>query len=96
MPETEMYETEAFGKKDKDSKFEVSCTFLLQLSSYSFFAQKMVIKRGEADDSSLELDVLYCGVCHGDVDFCNNAMGSTIYPIVPGHEIAGVVTKVGS
>ena len=54
----------------------------------------MTIQRGDAGDFGVELDVLFCGVCHGDVDFCDDAMGGSFYPIVPGHEIAGIVTKV--
>lgn len=38
-------------------------------------------------------DVLYCGICHTDVHFVKELAAS--YPLTPGHEIAGVVTKVG-
>ena len=38
----------------------------------------------------------YCGVCHTDVHFAENVLKNTIYPCVPGHELAGVVTQVGS
>ena len=55
----------------------------------------MTIQRGDAGDFGVELDVLFCGVCHGDVDYSDDAMGVSFYPIVPGHEIAGIVTKVG-
>ena len=40
--------------------------------------------------------MLYSGICHTDVHLAGNDMGSTIYPIVPGHELLGVVTEVGS
>ncbi len=43
----------------------------------------------------VEFDVKFCGVCHTDVHFANNDLGTTNYPCVPGHELAGVVTKVG-
>ncbi|KAK6923250.1 Alcohol dehydrogenase, N-terminal, partial [Dillenia turbinata] len=39
--------------------------------------------------------VLYCGICHSDLHFIKNEWGFTTYPVVPGHEIVGVVTEVG-
>ncbi len=49
-----------------------------------------------ADD--VELEVLYCGVCHSDLHTARNewAAWPTIFPCVPGHEIVGTVTRVGS
>ncbi|AKO51735.1 hydroxyacid dehydrogenase [Marinobacter psychrophilus] len=46
------------------------------------------------DDVSIEID--YCGVCHTDIHFAHNDWGVTAYPVVPGHEIVGRVTSVGS
>lgn len=46
------------------------------------------------DDVSIE--VLYCGVCHTDIHFVEDDWGMTTYPVVPGHEIIGRVTAVGS
>lgn len=46
------------------------------------------------DDVSIEID--YCGVCHTDIHFAQNDWGMTEYPLVPGHEIIGRVTAVGS
>ncbi|KAJ4714590.1 putative Alcohol dehydrogenase [Melia azedarach] len=40
--------------------------------------------------------VLYCGICHSDLHMIKNEWGSSTYPLVPGHEIVGVVTEVGS
>jgi uncharacterized zinc-type alcohol dehydrogenase-like protein len=42
------------------------------------------------------LDVLYCGVCHSDLHTARNEWKNTVYPSVPGHEIVGRVTAVGS
>jgi uncharacterized zinc-type alcohol dehydrogenase-like protein len=39
---------------------------------------------------------LYCGVCHSDLHTARNEWDNTIYPVVPGHEIVGRVTKVGT
>lgn len=42
------------------------------------------------------IDIKFCGVCHSDLHQVRNEWGGTMYPIVPGHEIVGVVSKVGS
>ena len=42
------------------------------------------------------IEIRYCGVCHTDIHFVNNDLGMTSYPVVPGHEIVGVVTQTGS
>lgn len=42
------------------------------------------------------IEILYCGVCHSDIHQVRNEWGGTRYPIVPGHEIIGRVTAVGS
>ncbi|MBL9149383.1 MAG: NAD(P)-dependent alcohol dehydrogenase [Phycisphaerae bacterium] len=44
----------------------------------------------------VEIEILYCGVCHTDIHFAKNEWGFTQYPVVPGHEILGRVTRVGS
>ena len=41
------------------------------------------------------IEIRYCGVCHTDIHFVNNDLGISLYPLVPGHEIVGIVTKVG-
>ncbi|MFZ0488714.1 MAG: NAD(P)-dependent alcohol dehydrogenase [Salegentibacter sp.] len=46
-----------------------------------------------ADD--VKIDILYCGVCHSDIHTVRNDWGNSQYPVVPGHEIIGRVTKVG-
>jgi len=57
--------------------------------------EKITIQRNECGVDDVEFDILYCGICHTDVHFKKNDLGGTKYPIVPGHELAGVVTKVG-
>ncbi len=44
----------------------------------------------------VEIDILFCGVCHTDIHFINNDFGMSIYPMVPGHEIVGRVVSVGN
>ncbi|XP_057794904.1 8-hydroxygeraniol dehydrogenase-like [Salvia miltiorrhiza] len=51
--------------------------------------------RRAAADRDVQFKVLYCGVCHSDLHSIKNEWGNTQYPIIPGHEIVGVVTAVG-
>ncbi|KAL8132729.1 mannitol dehydrogenase [Apium graveolens] len=52
--------------------------------------------RRATGEKDVRLKVLFCGVCHSDHHMIHNNWGFTTYPIVPGHEIVGVVTEVGS
>jgi len=54
------------------------------------------IQRREVTANDIEIEVLYCGVCHSDLHTARNDWGGTVYPAVPGHEIVGKVTKVGT
>lgn len=54
------------------------------------------IDRREPLASDVEIDILFCGVCHSDLHFARNEWGMTAYPVVPGHEILGRVTRVGN
>jgi uncharacterized zinc-type alcohol dehydrogenase-like protein len=51
---------------------------------------------GELNPSEVEVKVSHCGVCHSDIALIDNDWGSSRYPFVPGHEITGAVTAVGS
>ena len=56
------------------------------------------IDRRALTDSDVQIEILYCGVCHSDLHQCRNewkGVMPTTYPCVPGHEIVGRVTKVG-
>ena len=53
------------------------------------------INRRDPKPHDVQIDIKYCGVCHSDLHFARNDWGMTVYPIVPGHEIVGVVTAVG-
>src|SRR5262245_18292499 len=44
----------------------------------------------------VQIEILYCGVCHSDLHQARNEWRGTIYPCVPGHEIVGRLVKVGS
>lgn len=53
------------------------------------------IDRREPRPTDVEIEILYCGVCHSDIHTAQNEWGGTNYPVVPGHEIVGKVTRVG-
>lgn len=58
--------------------------------------QEMQIERRDVRPTDIEIDILYCGVCHSDLHTARNDWGGTKYPSVPGHEIIGRITKVGA
>ena len=53
------------------------------------------IARREPGATDVEMEILFCGVCHSDLHQVRNEWHNTIYPCVPGHEIIGRVTRVG-
>jgi len=53
------------------------------------------LDRREPGADDVEIKILYCGVCHSDIHTARNEWGGTMYPVVPGHEIVGKVTRVG-
>ncbi len=52
-------------------------------------------ERRELRANDVQMEILYCGVCHSDLHQSRNDWGWSSYPVVPGHEIVGVVTAVG-
>ncbi|MFN8251908.1 MAG: NAD(P)-dependent alcohol dehydrogenase [Ferruginibacter sp.] len=56
---------------------------------------EMMIGRRELQPHDVEMDILYCGICHSDLHSVRNDWGGTTYPIVPGHEMVGRITAVG-
>jgi uncharacterized zinc-type alcohol dehydrogenase-like protein len=53
------------------------------------------IDRRNPKPHDVQIEILYCGVCHSDLHTARNDWGMTIYPVVPGHEIVGRVIAVG-
>ncbi len=51
---------------------------------------------GPLGDEQVEIDVLFCGICHSDLSMAHNEWGFTRYPFVPGHEAIGVVSALGA
>jgi alcohol dehydrogenase (NADP+) len=58
--------------------------------------ETMVIERRELRPTDVLIDIRYAGICHSDIHHARADWGHTTFPIVPGHEIAGVVSAVGS
>jgi uncharacterized zinc-type alcohol dehydrogenase-like protein len=54
------------------------------------------INRRKATPHDVEIDILYCGVCHSDLHTARDEWHFTVYPCVPGHEIVGKVRSVGN
>jgi alcohol dehydrogenase (NADP+) len=52
-------------------------------------------ERRDPKATDLQIEILFCGVCHSDLHFARNEWGGTAYPCVPGHEIVGRVVAVG-
>jgi alcohol dehydrogenase (NADP+) len=55
----------------------------------------MTIERRDLRPNDVEVQILYCGICHSDVHKVNNDWGNTHFPVVPGHEIVGRVVSRG-
>lgn len=55
----------------------------------------LTISRREPAPHDIEIEILYCGVCHSDLHMARNEWHNTVFPIVPGHEIVGRVIKAG-
>jgi uncharacterized zinc-type alcohol dehydrogenase-like protein len=58
--------------------------------------QQLNIQRRKPTPHDVEIEILYCGVCHSDLHTVRNEWHSTVYPCVPGHEIVGKVVNVGN
>jgi len=51
--------------------------------------------RREPKEHDVVIDIKYCGICHSDIHQARDEWGGSIFPMVPGHEISGIVSKVG-
>lgn len=64
-------------------------------SATSSLAPHGIVRR-EPGPLDVEMEILFCGVCHSDLHQARNEWHNTVYPCVPGHEIVGRVTRVGA
>lgn len=54
------------------------------------------IKRRDLDSHDVLIEIKYAGICHSDIHTAHGEWGPVNYPLVPGHEIAGIVTGIGT
>lgn len=71
-----------------------------EVKAYAAFDPKkplgpFLINRREPRNNDVMIDIKYCGVCHSDVHQARDEWGGSTFPMVPGHEIVGVVSSVG-
>jgi D-arabinose 1-dehydrogenase-like Zn-dependent alcohol dehydrogenase len=57
--------------------------------------QQLNLSRRKPTPHDVEIEIMYCGVCHSDLHTARNEWHSSIYPCVPGHEIVGRIVSVG-
>lgn len=74
---------------------------MLQSTGYAGFDEHSPLRRyefnrRELNDFDVLIEIKFCGVCHSDIHTVRNEWGGAKYPLVPGHEIVGVVKKIGS
>ena len=58
--------------------------------------QRVAVDLKDLKKNQIEIKVTCCGVCHSDVHFIENDWGDSSFPLVPGHEVVGVVTELGA
>ncbi|MGW0139159.1 NAD(P)-dependent alcohol dehydrogenase [Streptomyces calvus] len=58
--------------------------------------ERTTIQRREVGEHDILIDIKFAGICHSDIHQVREGWGGAIFPMVPGHEIAGVVSEVGS
>ena len=66
------------------------------MASASARFEAVTIERRELGPHDVRIDIAYCGICHTDVSHARVEFGTTHFPIVPGHEIVGTISSVGS
>jgi uncharacterized zinc-type alcohol dehydrogenase-like protein len=74
---------------------------MLKTKSYAASAAKAALapfsfERRDPREHDVAIEIRYCGICHTDIHQVRDEWGGSIFPMVPGHEIAGTVTAVGS
>src|SRR5919199_1278454 len=74
---------------------------MIQVCGYAAHSAKSHLaqyffERREPRDSDVIIDIHYCGICHSDIHQVNDEWGGSTFPMVPGHEITGIVSQVGA
>ena len=73
----------------RTTKGYAAATLGAPLAPFSF-------ERREPRADDVVIDIKYCGICHSDIHQVRDEWGGSIFPMVPGHEIAGVISSIGS
>ncbi len=74
----------------------MSSTAALSAPSAGAPFEQTTIERREPGERDVEIEIEFCGICHSDIHQVKDEWGGSIFPMVPGHEIVGVVTATGS
>jgi uncharacterized zinc-type alcohol dehydrogenase-like protein len=74
----------------------VTATPALSAPSAGAPFDRTTIQRRDLGEHDVLIDIKFCGVCHSDIHQVKDEWGGSIFPMVPGHEIAGVVAAVGT
>jgi uncharacterized zinc-type alcohol dehydrogenase-like protein len=82
------------------SKSSVLAPATIQTLGYGATSPKAALapfsfQRREPGPKDVQIEILYCGVCHSDLHTVRDEWGGTVFPAVPGHEIVGRVTRTG-
>jgi len=73
----------------------MTSTPALHCTSASSPLEATAIERRELRGADVQIEIHFCGICHSDIHQAKDEWGGSIFPMVPGHEIAGIVTAVG-
>jgi uncharacterized zinc-type alcohol dehydrogenase-like protein len=88
-----------FAKEDSSSKAQTFAARAYAARSATSGVAPLTIQRRSPRPQDVQIEILYCGVCHSDLHQVRNEWQNTmptVYPCVPGHEIVGRVVKAGS
>lgn len=82
----------------KEMKTQMNAVEIHGLAVHAAGAQLVAYKYdpGELKANEVEVRISHCGVCHSDIALIDNDWGFSKYPFIPGHEIVGTVSAVGS
>jgi uncharacterized zinc-type alcohol dehydrogenase-like protein len=74
---------------------------MIQSSGYAALKSKSALapfdfERRSPGDHDIVIDIQYCGICHSDIHQVGDEWGGSIFPMVPGHEIVGIVSQIGT
>lgn len=72
----------------------------MKVKAYAAFGKGQELKPYEFETGTLQphevlIRITHCGICHSDVHLIDNDWGTSVYPLVPGHEIVGIVSEIG-